>query len=109
MKDQILTELNFGHLCTAVSHVQISLCQISRLFYTHFCLPFAFQFAEMPVVEKLQLTELMVSSVDEQDEEELEKFKELKNRMMLLERAELRSVAQSDKTPKIGPCPVSKR
>lgn len=72
-------------------------------------MPFAFQFAEMPVVEKLQLTELMVSSVDEQDEEELEKFKELRNRMMLLERAELRSVAQSDKTPKIGPCPVSKR
>ncbi|XP_018534849.1 LOW QUALITY PROTEIN: leucine-rich repeat-containing protein 27 [Lates calcarifer] len=62
---------------------------------------------ELPVVEKLQLTELQESSVEEQDEsvdeDELQKFKELKHKMMLLDKAELGSKAQSDRnlTPRL--------
>lgn len=62
---------------------------------------------ELPVVEKLQLTELTESSVEEQDEsvdeDELQKFKELKHKMMLLDKAELGSKAQSDRnlTPRL--------
>lgn len=49
--------------------------------------------ADLPPVERLQLSELVRSSVEEQDEsvdeEALQKFRELKHRMMLLDRAEL--------------------
>nr|XP_046257912.1 leucine-rich repeat-containing protein 27-like [Scatophagus argus] len=55
--------------------------------------------AELPVVEKLQLSELMGSSVEEQDEsmdeDELQRFRELKHKMTLLDKAELGSIAQS--------------
>ncbi|XP_029926650.1 leucine-rich repeat-containing protein 27 [Myripristis murdjan] len=48
---------------------------------------------DLPPVERLQLSELVRSSVEEQDEsvdeEALQKFRELKHRMMLLDRAEL--------------------
>ncbi|XP_071780922.2 leucine-rich repeat-containing protein 27-like [Centroberyx gerrardi] len=48
---------------------------------------------DMPPVEKLQLSELVRSSVEEQeesvDEDELQRFRELKHRMILLDRAEL--------------------
>uniref|UniRef100_UPI0037E8FA9F leucine-rich repeat-containing protein 27-like n=1 Tax=Semicossyphus pulcher TaxID=241346 RepID=UPI0037E8FA9F len=66
---------------------------------------------ELPVVEKLQLSELMGSSVEEQDEsvdeDELQKFRELKHKMILLDKAELGSTAQGDK--KTRPLPVIKR
>ncbi|XP_040905936.1 leucine-rich repeat-containing protein 27-like isoform X2 [Toxotes jaculatrix] len=68
---------------------------------------------ELPVVEKLQLSELMGSSMEEQDEavdeDELQRFKELKHRMNLLEKAELHSIAQGDKTPKSCLLPITKR
>ncbi|XP_008288862.1 leucine-rich repeat-containing protein 27 [Stegastes partitus] len=48
---------------------------------------------ELPVVEKLQLSELTGSNVEEQDEavdkDELQKFIELKNKLILLDKAEL--------------------
>ncbi|XP_073338682.1 leucine-rich repeat-containing protein 27-like [Pagrus major] len=58
---------------------------------------------ELPVVEKLQLSELMGSSVEEQeesvDEDELQRFRELKHKMNLLDKAELGSIAQSVRNP----------
>ncbi|XP_058507926.1 leucine-rich repeat-containing protein 27-like [Solea solea] len=63
---------------------------------------------ELPVVEKLQLAGLMEFSVEEQDDDELQKFKELKHKMILLDKAELGSVGQSDRTPKSRICPVGK-
>lgn len=66
---------------------------------------------ELPVVEKLQLSELTASSVEEQeesvDEDELQRFRELKDQMTLLDKAELGSIAQGDK--KSRPLPVVKR
>ncbi|XP_074532290.1 leucine-rich repeat-containing protein 27-like [Halichoeres trimaculatus] len=66
---------------------------------------------ELPVVEKLQLSELTGSSVEEQEEsvheDELQRFRELKNQMILLDKAELGSMAQGDKKPR--PPPVIKR
>ncbi|KAG7512113.1 hypothetical protein JOB18_020535 [Solea senegalensis] len=63
---------------------------------------------ELPVVEKLQLAGLMEFSVEEQDDDELQKFKELKHKMILLDKAELGSVGQSDRTPKSRISPVGK-
>ncbi|XP_036978612.1 leucine-rich repeat-containing protein 27-like isoform X2 [Acanthopagrus latus] len=58
---------------------------------------------ELPVVEKLQLSELMGSSVEEQeesvDEDELQIFRELKHKMNLLDKAELGSIAQGHRNP----------
>lgn len=55
------------------------------------------------MVEKLQLSDLMGSSMEAPDEsvdeDELQKFKELKDKMILLDEAELRSIAQSDRNP----------
>ena len=55
---------------------------------------------ELPVMEKLQLSGLMGTSMEEQgeslDEDELQWFMELKHKMILLEKAELGSVAQGD-------------
>uniref|UniRef100_A0A3B4VCH6 Leucine rich repeat containing 27 n=1 Tax=Seriola dumerili TaxID=41447 RepID=A0A3B4VCH6_SERDU len=69
--------------------------------------------AELPVVEKLQLSELMGSSVEEQDEsvdeDELQRFKELKQKMILLDSAELGSVAQGDRNLKSCLHPIIKR
>ncbi|KAM7408194.1 hypothetical protein PAMA_002065 [Pampus argenteus] len=66
---------------------------------------------ELPVVEKLQLLGLVGSSMEEQDEsvdeDELQRFRELKDKMILLDKAELGSVAQGDKKPK--PCLLPKR
>ncbi|CAJ1066940.1 leucine-rich repeat-containing protein 27-like [Xyrichtys novacula] len=66
---------------------------------------------ELPVMEKLQLSELRGSSVEEQeetvDEDELQRFRELKNKMIQLDKAELGSIAQRDK--KSHPLPVVKR
>ncbi|XP_034537486.1 leucine-rich repeat-containing protein 27-like [Notolabrus celidotus] len=66
---------------------------------------------ELPVVEKLQLSELTGSSVEEQeesvDEAELQRFRELKHKMILLDKAELGSIAQGDM--KSYPLPVIKR
>ncbi|KAG7999913.1 Leucine-rich repeat-containing protein 27, partial [Nibea albiflora] len=68
---------------------------------------------ELPEVEKLQLSELMGSSMEEQDdsvdEQELQRFRELKNKMILLDNAELDSAAQSDRNPKSPLLPVIKR
>ncbi|XP_044070441.1 leucine-rich repeat-containing protein 27-like isoform X2 [Siniperca chuatsi] len=59
---------------------------------------------ELPVVEKLQLSELMGSSMEEQDEsldeDELQRFRELKHKMILLDKAELGSIAQGDRNQK---------
>ncbi|XP_041646167.1 leucine-rich repeat-containing protein 27-like isoform X2 [Cheilinus undulatus] len=61
---------------------------------------------ELPLVEKLQLSRLTGSSVEEQeesaDEDELQRFRELKHKMMMLDRAEL-----EDK--KTHPPPVIKK
>lgn len=68
---------------------------------------------ELPEVEKLQLSELMGSSMEEQDdsvdEQELQRFRELKNKMILLDNAELDSASQSDRNPKSALLPVIKR
>lgn len=73
----------------------------------------AFSFVEVPVVERLQLSELIVSSVEEQDEsvdeDELQKFKELKQKMILLDKAELVSLTEGDRNLKSHPFPVIKR
>lgn len=65
------------------------------------------------MVEKLQLSELMGSGLegpDESvDEEELQKFKELKDKMILLDKAELGSIAQGDRNPKSHLLPITKR
>ncbi|XP_010737957.2 leucine-rich repeat-containing protein 27 [Larimichthys crocea] len=67
---------------------------------------------ELPEVEKLQLSELMGSSMEEQDdsvdEQELQRFRELKNKMILLDNAELDSASQSDRNPKSALLPVIK-
>ncbi|XP_035461729.2 leucine-rich repeat-containing protein 27-like isoform X3 [Scophthalmus maximus] len=64
---------------------------------------------ELPVVEKLQLSELMGPSMEEQDEVELQKFKELKHKMILLDKAELSPTAQGDGNPKSRLGPITKR
>ncbi|KAM3606051.1 uncharacterized protein V6R79_009875 [Siganus canaliculatus] len=68
---------------------------------------------ELPVVEKLQLSELTGSSTEEQDEsvdeEELQKFEELKFKMGLLDRAELNSIQERKDNPKSPPPPLSRR
>ncbi|XP_051234551.1 leucine-rich repeat-containing protein 27-like isoform X1 [Dicentrarchus labrax] len=68
---------------------------------------------ELPVVEKLQLSELMGSSMEEQDEsvdeDELQRFKELKQKMILLDKAELGSVARGDGNPKSCRLAITKR
>lgn len=56
---------------------------------------------DLPVMEKLQLSEAMESSGEEQDlvdEEELQRFRELKHRMILLDKAELSSAASQNKS-----------
>ncbi|KAM9345442.1 leucine-rich repeat-containing protein 27-like [Symphorus nematophorus] len=67
----------------------------------------------LPVVEKLQLPELLGSSMDEQDEsvdeDELQRFMELKHKMILLDQAELSSIAPSDRTPKSPLLPANQR
>ncbi|XP_029306012.1 leucine-rich repeat-containing protein 27-like isoform X1 [Cottoperca gobio] len=68
---------------------------------------------ELPVVEKLQLSELMGSSMEEHDEsvdeDELHRFKELKHKMILLDKAELGSKAQGGRNPKSLLLPIIKR
>ncbi|XP_070772645.1 leucine-rich repeat-containing protein 27-like [Enoplosus armatus] len=68
---------------------------------------------ELPVVEKLQLSELMGSSMEEQDEsvdeDELQRFRELKHKMILLDKAELGSIAQVDRNHKSCLLPVTQR
>ncbi|XP_032398009.1 leucine-rich repeat-containing protein 27 isoform X2 [Etheostoma spectabile] len=65
---------------------------------------------EMPVVEKLQLSELMGSSMEEQEDsvDELQKFTELKHKMILLDRAELGSTPQGEhhRNPKSRLIPI---
>ncbi|XP_034753481.1 leucine-rich repeat-containing protein 27-like isoform X2 [Etheostoma cragini] len=58
--------------------------------------------SEFPVVEKLQLSELTGSSMEEQDDsvDELRKFMELKQKMILLDKAELGSTPHGDRSPK---------
>ncbi|XP_054456782.1 leucine-rich repeat-containing protein 27-like [Anoplopoma fimbria] len=68
---------------------------------------------ELPVVEKLQLSELMGSSVEEQeesvDEDELQRFRELRHQMILLDKADLGSVPRGDGDPKSRLLPAIKR
>ncbi|CAK6962368.1 leucine-rich repeat-containing protein 27-like [Scomber scombrus] len=68
---------------------------------------------ELPVMEKLQLSGLMGTSMEEQDEsvdeDELQWFMELKHKMILLEKAELGSVAQGDGNTKSCLPPITKR
>lgn len=56
-------------------------------------------FLELPAVEKLQLLELrgMEEQEESGDVEELQRFKELKHQLILLDRAELGSIPQRDK------------
>ncbi|XP_037321740.1 leucine-rich repeat-containing protein 27-like [Pungitius pungitius] len=62
---------------------------------------------ELPLVEKLQLSDLMGSSVDEQeDEDELQRFRELRQKMIVLEKAELVS---ADGDPKSRLLPAIKK
>lgn len=65
---------------------------------------------ELPVVEKLHLTELTGSGVEEQDEsvdeDELQRFRELKHKMILLDKAELDSAALANRTTLL---PITKR
>ncbi|XP_072246512.1 leucine-rich repeat-containing protein 27-like [Leuresthes tenuis] len=66
-----------------------------------------------PVVEKLQLSELMGSNTDEQeesvDEHEMQKFRELKDKFILLDKAELGLMPHGDKTPKPRLPSITKR
>ena len=66
--------------------------------------------AELPAVEKLQLSELMESSMEEQDESvdeaELQRFRELKDKMILLDKAERE---QGDRSLKSHLLPIIKR
>ncbi|XP_033469859.1 uncharacterized protein LOC117248732 [Epinephelus lanceolatus] len=66
---------------------------------------------ELPAVEKLQLSELMGSSVEDEsvDEDELQKFRELKHKMSLLDKAELGSTGQGDRNTKSRLPSVTKR
>ncbi|XP_076599717.1 leucine-rich repeat-containing protein 27-like [Chaetodon auriga] len=68
---------------------------------------------DLPVVEKLQLSELMGSSVEEHDEsvdeDELQRFRELKQKMILLDKAELDPVTQCNRNPKSRLLPVTTR
>lgn len=68
---------------------------------------------EFPVVERLQLSGLVGTSMEEQDEsvdeDELQRFRELKHKMILLDKAELGSIAQGDRNPKSCLLPVTKR
>ncbi|XP_037638576.1 leucine-rich repeat-containing protein 27-like [Sebastes umbrosus] len=64
---------------------------------------------ELPVVEKLQLSELMEEQDESVDEDELQRFRELKDMMILLDKAELGSTAQGDRNPKSHLIPVIKR
>lgn len=68
---------------------------------------------ELPEVEKLQLSELMGSSMEEHDEsvdeDELQRFRELKDKMILLDEAELGSVAQCNRNMKSRLLPISTR
>ncbi|KAL7383388.1 hypothetical protein ABVT39_009556 [Epinephelus coioides] len=66
---------------------------------------------ELPAVEKLQLSELMGSSVEDEsvDEDELQKFRELKHKMSLLDKAELDSTGQGDRNTKSRLPSVTKR
>lgn len=57
--------------------------------------------AELPEVEKLHLSESMESSGEEQElveEEELRRFRELKDKMILLDEAELGSATPAKDT-----------
>ncbi|KAK0131001.1 Leucine-rich repeat-containing protein 27 [Merluccius polli] len=70
---------------------------------------------EVPPVEKLRLSELVKSSVDscgdeeeEEDEPELQRFRELKDKMILLDRAELDHGSARTTRPH-GSLPVVKR
>ncbi|CAG6017933.1 unnamed protein product [Menidia menidia] len=66
-----------------------------------------------PVVEKLQLSEVTGSSEDMQDElaeeDEMQKFRELKDKFVLLDRAELGLVAHCDTKQKVRLPSVPKR
>ncbi|XP_026165302.1 leucine-rich repeat-containing protein 27 [Mastacembelus armatus] len=62
---------------------------------------------ELPMVEKLQLSEMMGSSMEEQDEsvdeDDMQRFKELKHKMILLDKAELGSVPQAENKSHVLP------
>ncbi|XP_069545878.1 leucine-rich repeat-containing protein 27-like [Brachyistius frenatus] len=66
---------------------------------------------ELPVVEKLQLLELMGSGAEEQEEsvDEMQRFTELKQKLILLDKAELSSTGEGDKKPKSQLIPINKR
>ncbi|KAK5605203.1 hypothetical protein CRENBAI_021371 [Crenichthys baileyi] len=65
----------------------------------------------LPAEEQLQLSELTESSVEEQDEsadeDGLQKFRELKDELTLLEKAEMASIGHSDQKSRL--LPVAKR
>lgn len=72
----------------------------------------------MPPVEKLQLSELVKSSMDLSeevvDEDELNRFRELKQQMILMDRADLGladlpGTAESDGNPRLRTLPAIKR
>ncbi|KAM9847486.1 leucine-rich repeat-containing protein 27-like, partial [Aulostomus maculatus] len=57
----------------------------------------------LPEVEKLQLSKLVGSSLEQEDsvdEDELQRFRELKEKMILLDKAELGFIGQGNKNPK---------
>lgn len=66
---------------------------------------------DLPMVEKLQL-ELMGSSLEEEEvaeEEDLQRFRDLKHKMSLMDKAELETAAQEDTRPKPRPLPTMKK
>lgn len=66
--------------------------------------------ADVPAVERLQLSEVTGSGVEEQeesvDEDELQRFRELKHKMILLDKAELGLAAPSNRRSCL---PIAKR
>ncbi|KAM6915861.1 uncharacterized protein FYW49_008959 [Xenentodon cancila] len=66
-----------------------------------------------PVVEKLQLSDLIGSSSEEQDEsldeDGLQRFRELKDSLIQLDKAEINSIARGDKKPKSQVPLITKR
>lgn len=98
--------------CTSTAAVDSDI--FARVHCAHLIPLFAMvSLVELPVVEKLQLSELMGSSMEGQDEsvdeDELLKFKELKEKMILLDKAELGSIAQGDRSTKPCLLPITKR
>ncbi|XP_034407947.1 leucine-rich repeat-containing protein 27-like isoform X2 [Cyclopterus lumpus] len=66
--------------------------------------------SELPLVEKLQLSELMGSSVEQSvDKDELRRFRDLRHKLILLDKVELGPLPRADKDSKSRLLPAIKR